>query len=372
MSFVILGLGTALPEHCISQQGAATFATTCIAADAAESSNVPALVQALYRRAGVHQRHSVLLDSSSDGEATAERFYEFAKSAEDRGPTTSQRMQRYEKEAGRLVVSAAGKALSESGVGAHEITHLITVSCSGFTAPGADLQLIRELGLSATVSRTHVGFMGCHGALNGLRVARAFADSDPKAVILVCAVELCSLHHQYGWDPQKIVANSLFADGAAAVVGRSEVSADSPASTEHGRLVDNGCCVIPNSEDMMTWRIADNGFEMSLSPEVPGIITRHLPGVLEQFLSRNSLTIADVSSWAIHPGGPRILAATAEAAGLTEEQMSPSISILQRCGNMSSPTVLFILNELRMRAAQRPCVMLGFGPGLNVELALIR
>jgi predicted naringenin-chalcone synthase len=123
---------------------------------------------------------------------------------------------------------------------------------------------------------------------------------------------------------------------------------------------------------MMTWRIADNGFEMSLSPEVPGIITRHLPAVLEQFLNRNSLTIADVSSWAIHPGGPRILAATAEAAGLTEEQMSPSISILQRCGNMSSPTVLFILNELRSLGAQRPCVMLGFGPGLNVELALLR
>lgn len=372
MSFVILGLGTALPEHYISQQGAATFATTCIAADAAESSNVPALVQALYRRAGVHQRHSVLLESSSDGEATAERFYQFAKSAEDRGPTTSQRMQRYEKEAGKLVVSAAGTALSESGVSAHDITHLITVSCSGFTAPGADLQLIRELGLSATVSRTHVGFMGCHGALNGLRVARAFADSDPGAVVLVCAVELCSLHHQYGWDPQKIVANSLFADGAAAVVGRSEASADAPSWTEYGRLVDNGCCVIPNSEDMMTWKISDHGFEMSLSPEVPGIITRHLPGVLERFLSRNSLTIADISSWAIHPGGPRILAATAEAAGLTEEQMNPSISILQRCGNMSSPTVLFILNELRMRAAKRPCVMLGFGPGLNVELALIR
>ena len=122
----------------------------------------------------------------------------------------------------------------------------------------------------------------------------------------------------------------------------------------------------------MTWRIADNGFEMSLSPEVPGIITRHLPGVLEQFLSRNGLAIADISSWAIHPGGPRILAATAEAAGLTEEQMNPSISILQRCGNMSSPTVLFILDELHTRAAQRPCVMLGFGPGLNVELALIR
>lgn len=369
--FAILGLGTALPEHSISQVGAATFAATAVAPEAAESSNVPALIQALYRRAGVHSRFSVLLESSSDGEATAERFYRFANGIDDRGPGTAERMKRYEREAPLLAARAAAAAIAAAEVSPTEITHLITVSCSGFSAPGVDLHLIENLGLSRSVSRTHVGFMGCHGALNGLRVAHAFASSNPTAVVMVCAIELCSLHHQYGWDPQKIVANSLFADGAAAVIGRA--SPDSAIrNCFPGCLVDNYSCVIPDTAEMMTWRIRDNGFEMSLSPEVPGVITRMLPGVLQEFLGRNGLILEDIRSWAIHPGGPRILAATAEAASLSEETMNPSISILQRCGNMSSPTVLFILEELRSRKAQLPCVMLGFGPGLNVELALLR
>lgn len=375
--FEIIGLGTALPEHSISQAGAATFATTCVVPNAdaeSQARNTNALIQALYRRAGVQTRHSVLLESSSDGEATAERFYRFAKSAEDRGPSTAERMRRYESDAPRLAASACREALLESNTDPKTVTHLITVSCSGFSAPGVDLFLIRDLGLSNSVSRTHVGFMGCHGALNGLRVARAFAESDPNAVVLLCAVELCTLHHQYGWDPQKIVANSLFADGAAAVVGRRSAS----SSTQQGSaisslktLVSNASHVIPDTADMMTWNVRDAGFEMTLSAEVPNIITRFLPEVLSEFLGRHGLRTADIRSWGIHPGGPRILSATAEAAGLTDEQLAPSLNILRRCGNMSSPTILFILNDLRLANAPGPCVLLGFGPGLNVELALL-
>jgi alkylresorcinol/alkylpyrone synthase len=370
-AFSILGLGTALPEHFISQAGAATFAATVIVPQPADPDKMPALIQALYRRAGVQARHSVLLESSSDDEATAERFYRFAEDSQDRGPGTAERMKRYELEAPLLAAKAAARAIQSSGLDPAEITHLITVSCSGFNAPGVDLHLIENLPLNRTVSRTNVGFMGCHGALNGLRVARAFAAADPAAVVMVCAVELCSLHHQYGWDPQKIVANSLFADGAAAIIGRG---ADFPSEARvfPGSLVDSYSCVIPETAEMMTWRVRDHGFEMSLSPEVPGIITRMLPGVLQDFLGRNGLTSDAIQSWAIHPGGPRILAATAEAAGLSEEAMNPSVSILQRCGNMSSPTVMFILQELECRGAQLPCVMLGFGPGLNVEMALLR
>lgn len=371
--FAVLGLGTALPTHSISQKGAATFAATCVVSEQTESDGKsPALIQALYRRAGVQSRHSVLLESSSDGEATAERFYRFMTSADDRGPSTAIRMHRYEREAPLLAARAVSQALSDAEMDPKKVTHLITVSCSGFSAPGVDLHLIETLNLSRTISRTHVGFMGCHAALNGLRVARAFAAADPDAVIIVCAVELCSLHHQYGWDPQRIVANSLFADGAAAVVGRWTTDSWGSEWTIPGCLVDNYSCVIPDTSSMMTWRIGDNGFEMSLSPEVPGVITRSLPLVLNEFLGRHALSVDEIQSWAVHPGGPRILTATAEAAGLSEAQMNPSVAILQRCGNMSSPTVLFILEELRRRGAKLPCLMLGFGPGLNVELALLR
>lgn len=372
MSFQILGLGTALPVHSISQAGAATFATTAVAPESCDSNNMPALIQALYRRAGVHSRHSVLLETSSDDEATAERFYRAAHGPEDRGPGTAVRMQRYEHDAPRLASRAAASALNNADLDPRAITHLVTVSCSGFSAPGVDLYLIEKLGLNRTVSRTHVGFMGCHGALNGLRVARAIALSEPDAVVMVCAVELCSLHHQYGWDPQKIVANSLFADGAAAVIGRGAEDRSATKGVFPGGVAGNYSFVIPDTSEMMTWRIGDHGFEMTLSPEVPGIITRYLPSALEEFLGRFNLKISDVQSWAIHPGGPRILAATAEAAGLSDVQMDPSVSILQRCGNMSSPTVLFILEELRRREAATPCVMLGFGPGLNVEMALLQ
>lgn len=335
------------------------------------------MIQTLYRRAGLEQRHSVLLESSAEGEATAERFYRFAKSADDRGPATSARMQRYELEAPLLATRAAAEALRQSGLQPQQVTHLITVSCSGFSAPGVDIAIIESLSLSASVARTHVGFMGCHGALNGLRVAHAFANADPEAVVLVCAVELCTLHHQYGWDPQKIVANSLFADGAAAVIGRaaagSEREAVSPGPAPLPRaLVGSASCMIPGTTGMMTWNIRDAGFEMSLSPEVPGVITRHLPEVLAGFLARHGLSVEQISSWCIHPGGPRILAATAAAARLTDSQLEPSLSILRQCGNMSSPTVLFILQEQLRRSSPGPCVMLGFGPGLNVEMALLR
>src|SRR5262249_30830043 len=135
------------------------------------------------------------------------------------GPSTAERMQLYAAEAPPLAVEAAGKALAESGVEPASFTHLVTVSCTGLVAPGVDFALIRGLGLQPTVERTHVGFMGCHGAMNGLRAANAFATADPAARVLVCAVELCSLHYHFGNDPDKALANAIFADGAAAVVG---------------------------------------------------------------------------------------------------------------------------------------------------------
>ncbi|MEZ6059241.1 MAG: type III polyketide synthase [Planctomycetaceae bacterium] len=371
-SLQILGLGTALPPHRISQSAAAMFAATCVHPDATDSGNPAAVVEALYRRAGIRYRHSVLLESSDDGEATAERFYRSAADPDDRGPGTAERMRRYESEAPDLAVRAASAALQQSRIDPAALTHLITASCSGFSAPGVDLHLINALGLPPATARTHVGFMGCHASLNALRIAAAFAG-DRNATILVCAVELCSLHHQYGWNPQKLVANSLFADGAAAVVCRGcEQSADAEVTKRvPGRLTASGSFLIPETTDMMTWRIGDAGFEMTLSPEVPAVIMRTLPIVMRDFLQPAGLVVDDIASWAVHPGGPRILAAVAEALRLTDEHLAPSVEILQRCGNMSSPTILFIVELLRQQQAELPCVLLGFGPGLNVELALL-
>ncbi len=234
-----------------------------------------------------------------------------------------------------------------------------------FQRAGVDVGLVERLSLNRNVSRTHIGFMGCHGALNGLRVASALSRSTPGTV-LVCCVELCSLHHQYTRDPQQIVANSLFSDGAAAVVGSSRDYAG-----QCWQLLDQFSTVLPDTADNMAWRIGDHGFEMRLSPAVPAIVKREVGPWLAARLAEHSLRIADVKSWAIHPGGPRILAACGESLGLAAGQLVPSQQVLADYGNMSSPTVLFILKELLADGRNLPCVMLAFGPGLTIEAALV-
>lgn len=322
-------------------------------------------LKALYRMTGVKNRHTVVL-GGPPGSPDRQSFFTPPKDSSDGGPTIRERMVKYEAEATPLAVRAAAEALGESGVAAHEITHLITVSCSGFAAPGVDIGLIKALGLPNTVQRTHVGFMGCHGALNGLRVARAIAESNPHARVLLCAVELCSLHYHYGWNNEQLVANALFADGAAAIVG----GAANDTAADHWRIKGTGSCLIPDSEDAMTWRIRDNGFEMSLSARVPALIGTHLKGWFDGWLAEHELDIDRIQSWAVHPGGPRILGSVTKALGLERDAVAVSREVLRDHGNMSSPTLLFILRKLREQHAPRPCVALGFGPGLMAEATL--
>lgn len=364
MSLTLCGLGTALPRFGIAQPEAARLAGD-LCSNAAEHQRSLA---ALYRRTGVEWRHSVVLDADSGPIDGRQSFYPPPTGDSDRGPTTAQRMDRYAREAGDLAANAARKALADAQRPAQEITHLITVSCSGFSAPGFDVTLVRDLSLRADVARTHIGFMGCHGALNALRVARGFTAVDPKACVLICCVELCSLHHQYGWEPDQVVANALFADGAAAVVACASEATERTA----WRVVDNGSTIVPDTTDAMAWRIGDHGFEMTLSPAVPELIRRYLRPWLAGWLSSRETSLGEICSWAIHPGGPRILQACAAGLEFPQEYLAESVSVLSEFGNMSSPTVLFILDRLRRRDAPSPCVLLGFGPGLTIEAALLR
>ncbi len=184
--------------------------------------------------------------------------------------------------------------------------------------------------------------------------------------MLLGSGELCSLHYYCGWDPQKVIANALFADGAAAVIGaRSEEPGE-----ERWRLVASGSGLIPDSRDAMSWTIGDHGFGMTLSRKVPELIRVHLRPWLAPWLSKQRLTVTDVASWAVHPGGPKIVEAVEEALHLDRQASADSRAVLAEHGNMSSPTLLFIVQRLRQRGAPRPCVALGFGPGLTVEAAL--
>jgi len=347
MGLTLHGIGTAVPARSVGQDVSAAWSRDVLAKKGGRGR----LIGAIFRRAGIEKRHSVLLEGTPPTQA----FFRPAAGERDGGPTTRARMERYEREALPIALKASRRALR----GATGVTHVVTASCSGFRAPGVDVGLIRGLGLPPTTERTHVGFMGCHGAFNALRVARAYAEADASARVLVCAVELCSLHYQYGLDASTLLANGLFADGAAAVLAS--------AGPGEWRLAANGSVLLPGTDDLMTWEIGDHGFAMELSGLVPDAIRAHLRPWLEDWLAGHGLSIDAVGSWAVHPGGPRILTAVEECVGVP---LDDSRGVLRDFGNMSSPTVLFVLERLRRAGAPRPCVALGFGPGLTAEAML--
>jgi predicted naringenin-chalcone synthase len=363
MSFRIRGMGTANPPDRVTPEDGLGVARVIGGPTARESG----FLAAVYAGTGNKSRYMVhgrgVVRDILDGTRFSDSQFLPNGDPNYYGPGTGYRNRRYATESARLAVEAAAPAVAAARFTPDSVTHLITVSCTGFAAPGIDLALIRGLGLRPTVERTHVGFMGCHGALNGLRVANAYA-SDSAARVLLCAVELCSLHYHFGDDAEKVVANAIFADGAAAVVGDA-------AAGPGWRVAATGSCLIPDSAEAMTWNIGDHGFEMTLGKQVPRKIAKSLRGWLSGWLAANRLTVGDVESWAVHPGGPRIVEAVEEALGLPKAATAASREVFAEFGNMSSPTVLFILKRLMEANAPRPCVMLGFGPGLVAEAVLV-
>lgn len=365
----LLGLGTAVPPHRIGQTEAAHFATMLSAFDDEQAR----LLSVLYRRSGVRERHLAVLDATphigAEPRDVQSLFNVVSPDDEStrQGPTTAERMAYYAERAAPLASEAARAALDDARVPADAITHLVTVSCTGFVAPGVDVALMARLGLRSTVERVHVGFMGCQGALNGLRVARSLVASADARYVLLCAVELCGLHLQYSGEPDTIVANSLFADGAAAgIVGPVREQDD---SLWHLRA--HGAGIVPDSLETMTWSIGDHGFAMTLSARVPGLIETHLGPWMSAWLARHGLTIETIGSWAIHPGGTRIVSAAEKGLGLDGRAGGVAREVLAEFGNMSSPTILFVLKRLAALGAAKPCVALAFGPGLSIEAALL-
>ncbi|MEQ8822525.1 MAG: type III polyketide synthase [Sumerlaeia bacterium] len=348
------GLATAVPPNRLTAGQTADHLAALCARDVREAARVHAAV----RLSEVDERCSVL--AGDHGEMD---FY-----SRDATPSTAARMRRYEAEAGPLAARACRLALERAALPAEAVTHLVTASCTGFSAPGFDLELLRKLGLSPAVARTHLGFMGCHGAFNALKVARAFVQADSSARVLVVCAELCSLHLQRSLHRDALVPNTLFADGAAALIVGGEPSGP---DLFLGPLASH---VFPDSAGAMTWTITDTGFAMTLAPEVPALIGAGLRPWLEGVLASAGIGLRDVAGWAIHPGGPKILDAAGKCLGLATDDLAASREILRTHGNMSSATILFVVEEWKRRhpGAQGVLVALAFGPGLTAEMALMR
>jgi alpha-pyrone synthase len=375
------------------------------------------LVTASFNLSGIDTRHTVIEELTLDSEEANPQFFDAA-TQRLLVPGTRVRNELYIEQASTLFVEAGRRALAACpGVDAADITHVITVSCTGFYAPGPDYMLVRELGLAPSTQRYHLGFMGCYAAMPALRTAKQFVEADPNAVVLVVSAELCSLHLRTSSDPDTIVASSLFSDGAAAGI----VSSRPPAPGEAALVLDHFETVItPVGEGDMAWKIGDEGFEMVLSSYVPHIIDEHIESALAPLFGRDeSLTraLADgvlaeagavtveadlggstgatepaaagqvltatapgsplstaIAHWAIHPGGRSILDKTETKLGLTEAQLVPSRETLRTNGNMSSATILFVMKAILdgdgTADGDRLCAM-AFGPGLTVESSLM-
>ena len=288
-------------------------------------------------------------------------------------PGTAERMALWARAARATSLEASARALAEAKVAPHEVTHVVTASCTGFESPGIDAHLIGSLGLPRQCHRLNVGFMGCHAAVNALSAARAAViasttASDAGAVALVCCAEVSSAHLHADVRPDRLVANTLFADGCAAIVVRGS---DRAPGVGVPTIAATASTVIPDTQAEMAWTIGDRGFEMTLGGEVPAILEREVGVWVRAALAGHGLRIADIGAWAIHPGGPRVIDAVLAALDLPPAAGEASREVLRAHGNMSSATLLFILARLRASGAPLPWVGLAFGPGLVGELILI-
>ena len=321
-----------------------------------------AVLTRLHDRSGIEHRNCAILE----GDGSVSLYGVGPEDGEDDPvvPGTAARMIAYQEHARRLAVEAAAGAIESDRGRPHEITHLVTASCTGFDAPGVDRSIIEAVGLPADVRRTHVGFMGCHAAVNALAVARAFAAEDPRHRVLVVCVEISSVHFHRDQRLDRLISNTLFADGAAATVVALDDTGPELATT--------AATIIPDTTEVMGWRIGDHGFEMTLGAEVPDHLRANLPTWIERTLADQGLSIDAIGGWAIHPGGPRVIDAVVESLDLSEDAGATSRSILREHGNMSSVTLLFILDRLARAAVPRPWGGLAFGPGLAGEFLLIR
>lgn len=275
-------------------------------------------------------------------------------------PSTARRMQMFEKFAPRLAEAALDR-LAVSDAERAAISHVVVTSCTGLYAPGLDFDIVRHLGLNPGVERTMIGFMGCYAAINALKSAHYIVRSEPSAKVLVLNLELCSIHMQETGELEQILSFLLFADGCSA----SLVSAE-----PRGLALDSFLAVaLPETSHLITWRIRDAGFDMQLSGQVPAEIKRAMKDAGAQVTrGRNPL---DIDLWAVHPGGRTILDAVEQGLGLPPDALVHSRDILARFGNMSSATVMFVLEQVLAAAqpGQQGCAM-SFGPGVTAETML--
>ena len=311
----------------------------------------------LYKQSAIDTRYSVLSDFSGN-----EADGDFVSSA-DKVPSVKRRMKLYDQYAIDLSIAAIDDCIKDI-IEPKQITHLITVSCTGMSAPGLDLQIAEALDLNSNIFRTSVNFMGCYAAIHALKIAKMICATTSAANVIVVCTELCTLHFQQEFSHDNAAASLLFADGsAAALVSNNLFSANSLSlKTFYAEVAIKG-------KEEMSWQISDNGFLMKLSSYIPQLIQEDITALVNRALEEAEITKEEITHWCIHPGGKKILEVIQNQLSLSQEDLSCSRLVLSKFGNMSSPTILFVLKEIMRGLHDTPANVFGvaFGPGLTME-----
>ena len=316
----------------------------------------------LYRQSGIEYRHSVLADFTEPAEA---RTFFSADKEVNEVPSIEERMAIYDRFAAELSVDTINKCISGK-IKNDEITHLITVSCTGMSAPGLDLQVMEMMNLPHTIVRTSVNFMGCYAAIHEMKIADAFCNSSENANVVVVCTEFCTLHFQKEISIDNMTSSLLFADGCAAILMQGH-------NAGKGLKLENFYSdVIFKGKNDMSWQLSTNGFLMTLSGYIPELIKADFEQLVATALQKTNRSQSDVTDWCIHPGGKKILQSIAQSLQLEKESFAASYKVLNDYGNMSSPTILFVLKKILDQIVendQQEAVIFGaaFGPGLTME-----
>jgi predicted naringenin-chalcone synthase len=352
---IISSIGTALPKYRHPQKDIFEYMKKALELDADASRRL----SLMYSRSGIENRYSVLPEFNLQTQ-------EFAlfDSSKDTVVDISNRMEVYHTESLELAKEAILNTIPEGNLSS--ITHLITVSCTGLSAPGLDIALVESLGLNPAITRTSVNFMGCYAALHGLKLANAFCESEPNSKVIVVCVELCTLHFQNNTHPDFLTSGLLFGDGAAACLLESN-------QDKKGLLIKGFYSKVAlQGKYDMAWELSSTGFLMTLSSYIPKLVESEIANLLEAALEKMSLQIDDIDAWAIHPGGKDILTASAKALNLDKSDLSKSYQVLNDIGNISSPTILFVLKLiLEDDTCKGNIFSAAFGPGITLESLIL-
>jgi predicted naringenin-chalcone synthase len=360
MPVYINDIATAVPTSFGEQQTVREIMKESVPGDRKTRS----IIHRIYSQSGIEKRHATNYDLDSiDDDGFFQRVFR-----NENPPTTGERNQIYEQESKRLFCAVGEQLLDQNPeFDKSDITHVITVSCTGFYAPGPDFEVVRHLGLSPSTQRFHIGFMGCYAAFPALKMAQSFCVANPDAVVLVITCELCSLHLQIEDDIDQILAASVFADGASGVL----VSTRKPTKSGF-RLDEFSSALAYEGEKDMAWTISDTGFKMVLSSYIPSIIESNIDGIMQPMFDSLHINKEDIDLWAVHPGGRAIIDKVEQGMGVVPEKVVPSRKVLANYGNMSSATILFVLDEVRNGYINNNAKVLpiAFGPGLTIETGI--